>query len=77
MPSVSGMSGSAPTPIQDVARVAKAAGGSPNLRRELLAQIAARVGNGDYVRQELTAEAAKALANSPNYQPGQLLNKVI
>jgi hypothetical protein len=77
MPSVSGVSSSASTPIQDVARVVKAAGGSPSLRRELLGQVAERVGNGDYVRQELTVEAAKVLADSPGYQPGQFLNKVI
>jgi hypothetical protein len=77
MASISGIRSSAPTPIEDVARVAKAAGGSASLRKELLGQVAARVGNGDYVREQLTAEAAEALAKSSNYQPGQVLNKVI
>jgi hypothetical protein len=77
MASVSSVGSTASSPIQDVARVAKATSDSPELRRELLAQVAARVGRGDYVRQELTAEAANALAESPTYQPGQLLNKVI
>ncbi len=77
MASISGIRSSAPTPIEDVARVAKAAGGSDSLRKELLGQVAARVGNGDYVRAQLTAEAAETLAKSPSYQPGQVLNKVI
>ena len=77
MADIGSVSRSAPTPIQDVARVAEATQGSPELRRALLGQIAARVGQGDYVRQELTEEAAKALAQSPQYQPGQVLHKVV
>lgn len=77
MSSVNSISSSAPNPIQDVARAAKAAGGSSELRQELLGQVAERVGNGDYIKAELTAEAAQALAQSSNYQPGQILNKVV
>jgi hypothetical protein len=76
MASISAVSSSAPNPIQDVARAASAAGGSSELRRELLAQVAKRVGNGDYVKAELTVDAAEELAKSPDYQPGQVLNKV-
>jgi 3-oxoacyl-[acyl-carrier-protein] synthase III len=77
MASVSSISSSAPHPVQDVARAAKAAGGSPELRQELLGQVAERVANGDYVKAELTAEAAQELAQSSNYRPGQILNKVV
>ena len=77
MTSVSSISSSVPTPIQDVARAARAAGGSSELRQELLGQVAERVGNGDYVKAELTAAAAEELAQSVNYQPGQVLNKVV
>ena len=77
MSSISGVGSSALTAVQDVARVARATKDSPELRRELLAQIAQRVGNGEYVKAELTAEAAQALANSPQYQPGQVLHKIV
>ena len=76
MTSVSSISSSAPNPIQDVARAARAAGGSSELRQELIGQVAERVGNGDYVKAELTAAAAEELAQSSNYRPGQVLNKV-
>ena len=77
MASVSSISSLAPNPIQDVARAARAAGGSSELRQELLGQVAERVANGDYVKAELTAEAAQELAQSSNYRPGQVLNKVV
>ena len=76
MADVGSISRSALTPIQDVARVAEATQGSPELRRALLGQIAERVGQGDYVRQELTEEAAKALAQSSSYETGRLLHRV-
>jgi len=59
--------------VPDVGRVARVTKRSPELRRELLNQVAER----DYVREELTEEAAEALANSPEYQPGQVLHKIV
>ncbi len=76
MASINAVSSLAPTPIQDVFRAVQAAGGSSTLRQELLDQVKERVENGDYVKAELTADAAEDLAKSPNYQPGQVLNKV-
>lgn len=77
MASVRSVGSSTSNVVQDVARVARVTKASPELRRELLEHVAQRVGNGDYVKAELTAEAAQALANSPDYQPGQVLNKVV
>jgi hypothetical protein len=77
MASIRSIGSSALNVIQDVARVARVTKASPELRRELLEQVAERVGNGEYVKAELTAEAAQALANSPDYQPGQVLHKVV
>jgi hypothetical protein len=77
MASVRSVGSSASSVVQDVARVARITKVSPELRSELLEQVAQRVGNGDYVKAELTAEAAQALANSPDYQPGRVLHKVV
>lgn len=63
--------------VRDVARVAKVTKRSPELRRELLNHVAERVEGGDYVRAELTAEAAETLARAPDYQPGQVLHKIV
>jgi hypothetical protein len=76
MASIHSIGSSTSRVVQDVARVARGTKASPELRRELLEQVAERVGSGDYVKAELTEEAAQALANSPDYQPGQVLNKV-
>ena len=77
MASVRSVGNSAFSAVQDVARVAKVTKASPELRRELLEQVAQRVGNGEYVKAELTEEAAQALANSPDYQPGQVLHRIV
>ena len=77
MASVRSVRRSALNAVQDIARVARVTKKSPELRRELLNQIAEEVGKGDYVRKELTEEAAEALAHSPDYQPGQVLHKVV
>lgn len=77
MATISSVSAPAVNVVNDVAHVAKATKGSPELRRELLGQVAERVGKGEYVKAELTAQAAETLSKSPSYQPGQLLNKVV
>lgn len=77
MASIRSVGSSASSVVQDVARVARVTKVSPELRRELLEQVAQRVGNGDYVKAALTEEAAQALANSPDYQPGQVLHKIV
>ncbi|MGE0681454.1 MAG: hypothetical protein AB7P69_11245 [Candidatus Binatia bacterium] len=77
MASIRSIGSSTPNVVQDVARVARVTKVSPELRRELLGQVAERVGNGEYVKAALTEEAAQALANSPDYQPGQVLHKIV